>query len=78
MQIVAMKTVSDDQVELKVRMVYDPEKMKKISPHQHEFEVQRMTKVGNEWKLGGSTTSFSNQSMWDHWAADGQIQTYSP
>ena len=73
-QIVAKKILADDKVELKVKDDYDPEMMKQLTPHlPPEFMVQPMVKVGDEWKLGGSTRGHT-----DIWDADGQIQTFTP
>ncbi len=35
--------------------------------------IQPMVKVGNEWKLGGSTRGYEAD-----WEKDGQIQTLTP
>lgn len=71
MQIVAKKLMADDKVELKVRMDADP-----IPGQQHDmppFMIQPMVKIGDAWKIGGSTTG--HEEAWDK---DGQIQTFTP
>jgi len=70
-QVVAKKLLSDEKVELKVKMDADP-----FPGQQHEvppFMIQPMIKVGDAWKLGGSTRG--HQETWDK---DGEIQTYAP
>ena len=61
-QILARKFVSDEQVELKVRMVGAPE----------EIAIHQMLKVGNEWKR---EDSIRYDSKWDR---EGKIQKYTP
>jgi hypothetical protein len=61
MQVVARKVLAEDKVELKVKMdVESPPDSKVDMP---PFWIQPMVKVGNEWKLGGSTRDY--QSSWD-------------
>jgi hypothetical protein len=73
-QIVAKKILTDDKVELKVRDDYNPEIMKKLAANPPpEYMVQPMVKIGDEWKLGGSTREWTAS-----WEKTGQIQTYSP
>ena len=70
-QVVAKKLLSDEKVELKVKMDADP-----FPGQQHEvppFMIQTMVKVGDAWKIGGSTRG--HQETWDK---DGEIQTYAP
>jgi RNA polymerase sigma factor (sigma-70 family) len=71
MQIVARKVLADDKVELKVKHDSDPipGRPSELSP----FRIQPMVKVGNEWKLGGSTRGYT--AAWD---SNGQIQTLAP
>jgi hypothetical protein len=73
-QIVAKKVLADDKVELKVKSDYDPTVMKNLtSDLPPEYMVQPMVRVGNEWKIGGSTRGYR-----DGWENDGQIQTFVP
>ncbi len=73
MQITAKKIISDDRVELKIKQDYDLAVMNKITSHPPpEYMVQPMVRVGNEWKLGGSTRGHK-----DSWDGEGQIQTFS-
>ena len=73
-QIVAMKTLADNKVELKVKDDYNPDIMNKLGANPPPgFKVQPMVKIGNEWKLGGSTRLYT--ASWDE---KGQIQTYTP
>jgi hypothetical protein len=53
LQIVARKELAEDKVEFKVKMDADPLPSQKAT--QPEFLVQPMIKVGEFWKLGGST-----------------------
>lgn len=71
MQIVAAKSLADDRVELKFKMDADP--VPGQANQQPSFLIQPMVKVGNEWKLGGSTRSYS-----DNWENNGQVQTFVP
>ncbi len=72
-QIVAKKVVADDKVELKVRVDYDSAAMKNLTSHSPpEYMLQPMVRVGNEWKLGGSTRNHT-----ESWERDGQIQTFA-
>ena len=61
MQIVARKTLGEDKVELKVKMDADP--LPDSKADMPPFLIQPMVKVGNEWKLGGSTRGY--QPEWD-------------
>ncbi len=67
MQIAARKVVSDEKVELKVKIDADP---LPNSPVQPEFMIQTMTKIGAEWKLGGSTKGYNPD-----WEKTGDVQT---
>jgi hypothetical protein len=68
MQILARKTLSDEKVELKIRLDSDPDPNNpQATPG---FLIQPMSKIGDEWKLGGSTHEYS--SKWDE---EGQIQS---
>lgn len=69
-QIAAKKTLAENRVELKVKADSAP---LPNSPAMPEFVIQTMVKIGNEWKLGGSTREHR-----DEWERDGQIQTLSP
>jgi len=74
MQIMAKKTLADDRVEIKVRMAADPQLLKQFSAHMPpEFMLQPMVKIGDEWKLGGSSHAWT-----ENWDQSGQIETYSP
>lgn len=72
MQIVSKKVVSEDKVELKLKEDYDAA-ASQFNSHMPDFMVQPMVKIGNEWKLGGSTREYQN-----NWQNDGQIQTFVP
>jgi hypothetical protein len=72
MQIVAQKTLSDGRVELKVKHDYDPAIAQLSNAHLPQYKLQPMVKVGNEWKLGGSTRDYS--AGWDE---SGQIENFS-
>jgi RNA polymerase sigma factor (sigma-70 family) len=71
MRILARKQLGDDRVELKVNLDYDP--IPGEASHQPPVLIQPMVKIGNEWKLGGSTTG--HQETWEQ---DGQIKTFAP
>jgi outer membrane murein-binding lipoprotein Lpp len=68
MQIVARKTLDGDRVELKFKMDSDP--LPNNQGDQPPLVIQPMLKVGDDWKLGGSTRPFEPE--WDN---DGQIQS---
>jgi hypothetical protein len=57
MQIVAKKIIADDKVDLKVLM--DDTRANKS-----RYCLQMMVKIGNEWKVGGSTRSY--EPSWDN------------
>ena len=65
---VAKKLLSDEKVELKVRMDADP--LPGAAKERLEFSFQPQVKIGTEWKLGGSTRMYQ-----DDWEREGQIQT---
>ncbi len=70
-QIVARKSLANDKVELKVKMDSEP-----IPGQQHDlppFMIQPMVKVGDTWRIGGSTRG--HEETWDN---DAQIQTFVP
>jgi hypothetical protein len=67
LQIAARKTLDENRVELKVKMDADP--LPNSPANATAFVIQPMVKVGNEWKLGGSTRGYD--SAWDN---NGQIQ----
>ncbi len=71
LQVVAKKQLADDKVELKVKIEADP------FPGQDRamppFMIQPMVKVGDAWKIGGSTRGHE-----ETWEKDGQIQTFNP
>jgi RNA polymerase sigma factor (sigma-70 family) len=61
MQVLARKKVAEDRVELKVKLDAGP--LPNSDQKAPEFSIQPMVKIGNEWKLGGSTRSYDAQ--WD-------------
>jgi hypothetical protein len=70
-QIVAKKSLADDKVELKIKMDADP-----IPGQQHQmppFMIQPMVKVGDVWKISGSTRGHDAT-----WESTGQIETIAP
>ena len=71
MQFVARKALADDRVELKVKMDMAP--LPDGPQEQPPFMIQPMVKVGNEWKLGGSTRGYNAD-----WENVGQIQIFTP
>ena len=74
LQITARKVLSDDSVELKIKDDFDAEMMRKLNVGiPPEYMVQPMIKIGNDWKLGGSTHGYH-----DGWDADGRIETFTP
>ncbi|MEO7297724.1 MAG: sigma-70 family RNA polymerase sigma factor [Verrucomicrobiota bacterium] len=74
MEFVAKKILGDDKVEIKLRQDWNPD-VKKLDANVTlpEFHIQPMIKIGNEWKLGGSTRSY--EPKWDE---EGEIKNYSP
>jgi hypothetical protein len=62
MQIMAKKLLAEDRVELKVNIDADP--IPNSTDQPPTLYIQPMVKVGNEWRLGGSTHPF--QENWDH------------
>ena len=76
MQFVAKKVVSDDRVELKVKMDADPAPGRPDSAPP-EFVLQPMVRENNEWKLGGSTMGY-DASQWRKWDGDGRVQAIVP
>jgi len=71
MQIVAKKLLVEDKVELKVKWDADP-----VPDPRHELPpliIQPMIKVGDAWKIEGSTRGYQ-----EAWEKDGQIQTFNP
>jgi RNA polymerase sigma factor (sigma-70 family) len=69
-QFVAKKILAEDRVELKMKMDVDAE-MKKLSPDNPEFLIQPMMKIGDQWKISGSTREYTSK-----WDATGQIEQY--
>jgi hypothetical protein len=70
-QILAKKILSDDEVELKIKMDADPIPGLPRPPSSRptsEFKIQPMIKVGYEWKITGSTRQ--HEEKWD---LDGQV-----
>jgi len=71
MQILARKALAENKVELKVRQEFElSEEMPGVKGPL--VMVQPMIKVGDEWKIGGSTRSWSAK-----WDAEGEIQAYT-
>jgi RNA polymerase sigma factor (sigma-70 family) len=68
-EILARKNLAEDRVELKVRTDIDPPSGGQPMP---DVMIQPMVKVGDEWKLGGSTRGY--QQSWDQ---EGDIVTLS-
>jgi RNA polymerase sigma factor (sigma-70 family) len=66
-QILARKKLSEELVELKVRM--DENTGQDTGGAATSLTIQPMIKVGNEWRLGGSTRAY--QGVWER---EGQIQ----
>jgi hypothetical protein len=70
LQVVARKTLSDDRVELKMKMDVDH------GPNQprsaQDFSIDTLVKVGNEWKLGAMGREYTPD-----WDQSGNIQTFS-
>jgi hypothetical protein len=61
MQIMARKMLADDKAELKIKLgITSPAKNGKPAPG---FRIQSMVKVGDDWKLGGSTQDYTPD--WD-------------
>jgi hypothetical protein len=61
MQIMARKMLADDKAELKIKLnLSSPAKNGKPVP---AFRIQSMVKVGDDWKLGGSTRDYTPD--WD-------------
>jgi hypothetical protein len=73
MQIVARKTLAENWAELKVKMNADP--IPNSKQEMPAFMIQPMVKVGNEWKLGGSTRGYRDG---DKWEQDGQVEMLTP
>jgi RNA polymerase sigma factor (sigma-70 family) len=69
MQIMARKQMADDKVELKVRM--EGLKAPGDPTERPEIVIQVMTKVGDVWKLGGSTHPYDPK--WDN---EGEVVPY--
>ena len=70
LQIIAKKVLTEDKVELKVLMAHDDSP--DLPPERTPYAVQSMIKVGNEWRLGGSTYEYQNG-----WENKGQIQMFA-
>jgi hypothetical protein len=61
LQILARKMLADDKAELKIKLdITSPAKKGKPAPG---FRIQPMVKVGDDWKLGGSTRGYTPD--WD-------------
>jgi hypothetical protein len=67
MQLISRKTLPDGRVELKVKMDADP--LPNQTTPLPDCMIQPMSKIGNEWKLGGSTRGYT-----DAWEKDGVIE----
>jgi RNA polymerase sigma factor (sigma-70 family) len=72
LQIMAKKTLADDQVELKVWMggQYSGGPS---PPGAGNFFIQPLVKIGNEWKMSGSSRGVSPD-----WEQSGQVQPEAP
>jgi RNA polymerase sigma factor (sigma-70 family) len=71
MQIMAQKVMAEDRVELKIKQDMDP--LPNSQTQMPPFMVQPMVKIGDAWRLGGSTRGWT-----ESWEKDGQIQTFDP
>jgi RNA polymerase sigma factor (sigma-70 family) len=69
LQIIAKKVISDDKVELKIKMDADPlpGQQQPIPP----YIIQPLVKVGDAWKIGGSGRNHKTE-----WDASGSIETF--
>ena len=68
-QVLARKTLSEDKIHLKVLQEFDADP---DSPPR-QVTVLPMVRVGNSWKLGGSTRGG------EHWEMEsGEVQTFVP
>jgi RNA polymerase sigma factor (sigma-70 family) len=72
MQIMAAKEVSDDRVEFKVKMDADFPTAGGAPQEKPDYVIQPMAKIGNEWKLGGSTHQWN-----EAWEKEGNVTTYA-
>jgi RNA polymerase sigma factor (sigma-70 family) len=71
-QIVARKVISPDKVELKMRMDVNQPAGQELSPAATgQLLIQPMVKVGEQWKLGGSTREYR-----ESWDSDGAIERF--
>ncbi len=71
MQIIARKVMAADEVELKVKLDYDPA-AGEINPSLPTISIQPMVRIGDECKITGSTRAYL-----EGWENDGQIQTFT-
>ncbi len=71
-QIMVKKTLADDQVELKVWMG-DQYSGGPSAPSVGNFFIQPLVKIGNEWKMSGSSRGVSPD-----WEQSGQVQPEAP
>ena len=69
-QILARKDLPNDVVELKVAI--DAASAEPDKPSSRELMIQKLVKVGEEWKLGGSTHSYSPD-----WESTGPVQSFT-
>jgi RNA polymerase sigma factor (sigma-70 family) len=71
LRVVAQKNISLDRVELKVMYVQTPaDPTQEVKP---AFSIQPLVKIGEEWKLGGNTRTFTEQ-----WEREGEVFEYFP
>lgn len=71
MQVVARKALADDKVELKVKMDTDPIPNSRVL--MPPFLIQPMVRIGEEWRLNGSTREWK-----ENWDRDGEIESVAP
>lgn len=71
-QIMAKKTLADNQVELKV-WIGDQYSGDPSAPGAGSFFLQPMAKIGNEWKISGSS-----RGVPPNWEQSGQVQSETP
>ena len=62
LQVLARKTLSEDKVELRIKLDGIP--TSNNGKQAHDSFIQPMVKIGNEWKLNGSTRPYTPD--WDN------------
>lgn len=70
-QILAQKNISADRVELKVKCDSDPIPNARVQDS--GFMIQPLIKVGEEWKVGGSSREYTQE-----WEKEGNVFQYTP